>query len=252
VEKDKYHIPLIEDMILKDPILKENKFLIIHSWTPTDPEYQNRLDYSKRIREFIKSFHQLETKIETHCDECDKERVFTSKKPVLLKEDWRKSNAGLGICSEGLVIFEFECTMNTLHRRFYIFRTSYDAITKIGQHPSFRQEVIDTLNLGSIKEELFPFELINGTRGYLEQTAKQALLCYDQGIYDGSLVLIRRLIETLIIECFEAYDISERVKDSIGDFFQFKNFKIHSQTKIHGMSQGMENVLLAQLKNLVI
>lgn len=46
---------------------------------------------------------------------------------------------------------------------------------------------------------LFPTELLIDTRGYIQNIASQAILCYDYGLYDASLVMMRKLIETLII-----------------------------------------------------
>lgn len=67
--------------------------------------------------------------------------------------------------------------------------------------------------------DLFPFELLDGTRAYLIKTAKQAVLCYDYQLYDACLVMIRRLIETLIIELFERHNIKEEIQDSNGNYF---------------------------------
>ena len=60
--------------------------------------------------------------------------------------------------------------------------------------------------------DMFPLELFSGTRKYLENTAKQVILCYDYGFYDACLVMTRRLIETLIIEIFERNKISDKIK----------------------------------------
>lgn len=67
-------------------------------------------------------------------------------------------------------------------------------------------------------ENLFPLELFNNTRDYLKKTAKQAIICYDMGAYDACLVMIRRLIETLIIELFEKQAIADRIKNSQGNY----------------------------------
>lgn len=67
-------------------------------------------------------------------------------------------------------------------------------------------------------ENLFPLELFNNTRDYLKKTAKQAIICYDIGAYDACLVMIRRLIETLIIELFEKQTIADRIKNSQGNY----------------------------------
>jgi hypothetical protein len=61
--------------------------------------------------------------------------------------------------------------------------------------------------------------LTRGTRGYIEKIANQINGSYGQGWFDACAVMIRRLLETLIIECFEAYGISQKIKDSrTGDF----------------------------------
>jgi hypothetical protein len=67
-------------------------------------------------------------------------------------------------------------------------------------------------------DDLFPLELIRGTRGYIEEVAEQACGSYDQGWYDASAVMCRRLLETLIIETFEAYKIEDKIKNSDGNF----------------------------------
>lgn len=74
------------------------------------------------------------------------------------------------------------------------------------------EELETQLKESELSEELFPFEIIENTRGYLENIAKQAILCYQNGLYDGCLVLIRKLIEGLIIECFEKHGIAENIK----------------------------------------
>lgn len=63
-----------------------------------------------------------------------------------------------------------------------------------------------------------PRVLFRKTRGYLERIANQANGSYSQGWYDASAVMIRRLLETLIIEAFEKHGISDEIKNSDGDF----------------------------------
>ncbi|MFC3164989.1 DUF4145 domain-containing protein [Ciceribacter thiooxidans] len=61
--------------------------------------------------------------------------------------------------------------------------------------------------------------LVRGTRGYIERVANQVNGAYENGWYDAAAVMLRRLIETLIIEAFEKHSISDRIKNSTGDFF---------------------------------
>ena len=72
-------------------------------------------------------------------------------------------------------------------------------------------------------DDLFPLELVEGTKSYILKTAKQACGCYDLGYFDASAVMTRKLLETLIIECFETYKISSKIKDKVGNFFYFSD-----------------------------
>lgn len=66
-------------------------------------------------------------------------------------------------------------------------------------------------------DDLFPLELVRDTRGYIERIAEQSCGSYDQGWYDACAVMIRRLLETLIIEVYEQHKIENRVKQN-GDY----------------------------------
>ena len=70
---------------------------------------------------------------------------------------------------------------------------------------------------------VLPRSLLRGTRGYLEKVANQANGCYENGWYDGCAVLLRRLIETLIIESFENHAIADRIKNPQGDFLYLRD-----------------------------
>jgi hypothetical protein len=80
--------------------------------------------------------------------------------------------------------------------------------------PHFNTNSNDVSNLS-----LFPIELLNNTRGYIINIGNQASLCYESRFYDASLVMIRKLMETLIIECFECNLISDKIKGENGYFF---------------------------------
>ena len=61
--------------------------------------------------------------------------------------------------------------------------------------------------------------LVKNTRTYIERVAHQANGAYANGWYDASAVMLRRLLETLVIECFEKHGISSKIKDKDGNFF---------------------------------
>jgi hypothetical protein len=67
-------------------------------------------------------------------------------------------------------------------------------------------------------EQVIPLSVIRGTRGYLEKTANQINGCYEHGWFDACAVMIRRLVETLIIEAFEHNGIAHKIQDSAGNF----------------------------------
>jgi hypothetical protein len=70
---------------------------------------------------------------------------------------------------------------------------------------------------------VFAPELVAGTRGYIESVAYQVNRTYESTCYDACAVMIRRLIETLIIEVFEAKGIADRIKDSAGDYLSLRD-----------------------------
>jgi hypothetical protein len=68
-------------------------------------------------------------------------------------------------------------------------------------------------------EQVLSHSLVRGTRGYIEKIVLQVNGCYERGWFDGCAVMIRRLIETLIIEAFEHYKIAHKIQNRNGDFF---------------------------------
>lgn len=67
-------------------------------------------------------------------------------------------------------------------------------------------------------QKIIPFSIVRGTRGYIEKVANQINGCYEKGWYDGCAVMLRRLIETLIIEAFEHHNIERKIQNAQGDF----------------------------------
>jgi hypothetical protein len=62
---------------------------------------------------------------------------------------------------------------------------------------------------------LFPLSLLAKTkRGYIVTIGKQMNGCYSAGWYDACAVMMRRLLETTIIEAFESKGLATNIKDS--------------------------------------
>lgn len=59
--------------------------------------------------------------------------------------------------------------------------------------------------------------LVKGTRTYIEKISNQINGCYENGWFDACAVMIRRLLETLIIEVFEQHKIENKIKKN-GDY----------------------------------
>lgn len=67
-------------------------------------------------------------------------------------------------------------------------------------------------------QHVLPHSVVSGTRGYIERVVFQINGCYENGWFDAGSVMMRRLIETLIIEAFEAHGIAGQIKKPSGDF----------------------------------
>ena len=61
-------------------------------------------------------------------------------------------------------------------------------------------------------DSIVPLSVVRNSRAYIERIVYQVNGCYDSGWYDACAVMIRRLIETLLIEAFESVGISEKIK----------------------------------------
>jgi hypothetical protein len=70
----------------------------------------------------------------------------------------------------------------------------------------------------SSDDNIVMFSLVRGTRTYLERIVHQINGCFENGWYDASAVMIRRLVETLIIEVYESKGRAADIKDANGDW----------------------------------
>lgn len=67
-------------------------------------------------------------------------------------------------------------------------------------------------------DEVLPEALFLKTRGYIESLCRQINCSYENNIFDGCAVLMRRLIEILLILSYQANAIESRIKTSAGDY----------------------------------
>jgi len=76
----------------------------------------------------------------------------------------------------------------------------------------------------AVDQELgyLPEAVWKGTRGYIENVCGQMNACFQFGLYDAASVLLRRLIETLIIECYEHLGRDAEIKGADGNYMMLK------------------------------
>lgn len=102
----------------------------------------------------------------------------------------------------------------------------------------------------AFSQQVLPASLTRGTRGYIERIVNQINGTYEKGWFDACAVMIRRLIETLIIEVFEHAKISTKIKNKDGDFLFLNDLidKVISESTWN-LSRGTKTSL-RKLKNI--
>jgi hypothetical protein len=71
---------------------------------------------------------------------------------------------------------------------------------------------------------LFPLSILSQAgRGYLVTVGRQMNGCFSQGWYDASAVMMRRLLEIVLIEAFEAKGVAANIKDTKGDYLHLSD-----------------------------
>jgi len=69
-------------------------------------------------------------------------------------------------------------------------------------------------------DDILPFDLYRGKRQNIEKIADQINKSFCYGIYDGTAVLMRRLVEMLLILSFKVISQEDRIRGSDGNYFQ--------------------------------
>jgi len=76
-------------------------------------------------------------------------------------------------------------------------------------------------------EFVLPHSMVSGTRGYIERVVHQINGSYEKGWFDSCAVMMRRLLETLIIECYESHGLDAEIKNSNGEFIMLRDLIEH-------------------------
>jgi hypothetical protein len=72
-------------------------------------------------------------------------------------------------------------------------------------------------------EGVLPIAVVKGTRGYIENVVVQANACYEARCFDACSVMIRKLVEILLIEIYEAKGKQAVIKNAAGDYFMLSD-----------------------------
>ena len=87
-------------------------------------------------------------------------------------------------------------------------------------------------------------DLLLDTRPYLEKVAIQINGTYENGWYDACAVMLRRFIETLIIEAYIGKRLDQDIKTSSGDFYSLQRLiESASDGKSLNLSRDSKRVL---------
>ena len=105
--------------------------------------------------------------------------------------------------------------------------TSSDKGASFRIKPSVLRELNDTYTSISGRRELpksnslIEISSFEDTRGYIVKVVKQINLSYDYSLYNCCAVMIRRLLETLVIETYEKLGRADELKGRDGHFLMF-------------------------------
>jgi len=78
------------------------------------------------------------------------------------------------------------------------------------------------------------------TRPYIEKIAQEINGCYQFGFYNGAAVLLRRLVETLLVEAYEHLKRQQEIKDSNDNYRTLRDIISHA-VGTSGLSLGRES-----------
>ena len=98
------------------------------------------------------------------------------------------------------------------------FHHSGNDNTLITQATGLRAVLLGILSNLNSNGELVPIEIFEGAPNYIMKLVDQANGCFTNGWYDGAAVMVRRILELLIIDCFEKKDIEDKIKNSSEEY----------------------------------
>ncbi len=80
------------------------------------------------------------------------------------------------------------------------------------------------------EDTVLPSPIYLNTRGFIESLAKQINASFENNIYDGCAVLMRRLLEICIILSFENLKIDSEIRDGSGNYMPLEAIMSHAKS----------------------
>jgi len=150
---------------------------------------------------------------------------------VLWFHGLHNENAGLSVREVSQHIEQAGCAKQNVTIIKRLFRRDSRIIKGPGQAYLLRPEVSTSLNekyLPLIKakplikcDAVLPSDLFDNARSYIKKVVLQLNASHQYSLFDCCAVMCRRLLETLIIEIYEAQNRAEEIQDRDGNYFMF-------------------------------
>nr|WP_288836689.1 DUF4145 domain-containing protein [uncultured Flavobacterium sp.] len=98
-----------------------------------------------------------------------------------------------------------------------VLPNTYRPVNKYSQEQLERFPFVIGKNEEIITDDtILPDTLIISTRGYIENLSKQINASYNENVFDGCAVLMRRLLEILLIHSYEAVGLESQIIENGG------------------------------------
>lgn len=114
-------------------------------------------------------------------------------------------------------------------------RLANDSRNGFSLKPGSRKIIRDWLpNLDGIQPTIdhamgyLPEPIWRNTRGYIEEVCRELNGCFHHAYYNAAAVMLRRLLETLIIEAYEHLNRETEIKDGGGNYLMLSDLAVRA------------------------
>lgn len=111
---------------------------------------------------------------------------------------------------------------NIIKSRSFVKKGKKEFSLHVNEFNKLKKEFGDDTLIDKVKvvnySSVLPNILYTGTRSYIESLSSQINASFENNIYDGCAVLMRRLLEILLIHSFEHYNIESEIQDVAGQY----------------------------------